>query len=374
VAAASEASHFRLLVLPGDGIGPEVVLATLPVIDWFAQHLNLNFQIGSDLVGGASIDAHGLPVTDAVVEKAKASDAILFGAVGGSKWDDRKVSDRPEAGLIRLRRDLDLFANLRPAVCFPELVAASSLKPELLDGVDILIIRELTSGVYFGQPRGREQLPDGTVRAFDTQAYSEREIERVARVAFELARGRRSKLCSVDKANVMETGAFWRSIVSALADDYPDVELSHMYADNMAMQLMRDPRQFDVVVTDNLFGDILSDEAAMLTGSLGLLPSASLGHATGGKAQGLYEPVHGSAPDIAGQGRANPLATILSFGMCLRYSLGKPDAADHLDRAVRALLSKGVRTADLANGGLAPVSTMGMTDALLAELDQSAIL
>ena len=372
MAAASEAG-VRLLVLPGDGIGPEVTEQALRVVSWFSSALGRPFKIERDLVGGASIDAHRTPVTDLVVEKARQSDAILFGAVGGPKWDSRPVGDRPEAGLIRLRRELDLYANLRPAVCFPELAAASSLKEHLLVGVDILIVRELTSGVYFGRPRGREVLADGSVRAFDTQAYTEAEIARVLRVAFGLAGTRKGKLCSVDKANVMETGAFWRSIATDLASEFPDVELTHMYADNMAMQLMRDPRQFDVVVTDNLFGDILSDEAAMLTGSLGLLPSASLGGGLGGTSRGLYEPVHGSAPDIAGQGIANPLATIISFAMCLRYSLAAPAAADLLERSVRTVLSKGIRTADIASNGVAPVSTSQMTEAVLAELDASTL-
>lgn len=369
MAAASKSRDFRLLVLPGDGIGPEVIDQTLRVASWFSIALDRPFAIEHGLVGGASIDAHDVPVTDAVLGQARLSDAILFGAVGGSRWDGRPVGERPEAGLIRLRRELDLFANLRPAICFPELIAASSLKPEFLSGVDILIIRELTSGVYFGRPRGREQLGDGTIRAFDTQAYTEAEIERVLRIAFDLAAQRNSRLCSVDKANVMETGAFWRSIATRLASEYPAVELTHMYADNMAMQLMRDPRQFDVVVTDNLFGDILSDEAAMLTGSLGLLPSASLGGGLGGSARGLYEPVHGSAPDIAGKGVANPLAAILSFAMCLRYSLQSAAGADLLERSVRAVLGRGIRTADISGDASSAVSTSAMTEAVLEELD-----
>jgi 3-isopropylmalate dehydrogenase len=372
VAAASKPAPFRLLVLPGDGIGPEVIDQTLRIARWFSIALNRAVEFDRELVGGASIDAHGTPITESVMEKARCSDAILFGAVGGPRWDGREVSDRPEAGLIRLRRELDLFANLRPAVCCPGLEAASTLRPELVAGVDIIIVRELTSGVYFGQPRGREQLPNGTFRAFDTQAYTACEIERVLRVGFELARTRKRKLCSVDKSNVMETGAFWRSLATSLAAEYPDVELTHLYADNAAMQLMRDPRQFDVVVTDNLFGDILSDEAAMLTGSLGLLPSASLGGSLEGNDRGLYEPIHGSAPDIAGRGIANPLAAILSFAMCLRYSLAEPVAADVLENCVRAVLSGGLRTADLVGQGEA-ISTTDMTDAVLAELGRRAV-
>lgn len=372
VAAASEQAAFRLLVLSGDGVGPEIMDQALRIVGWFSTRIGRSIEIDEDLVGGASIEAHGTPVTDHVIAKAKASDAVLFGAVGGAQWDSRPIGERPESGLIRLRRELDLFANLRPAVCYPELSAYSSLRPHLLAGVDILIIRELTSGVYFGQPRGTEVLADGQIRAFDTQAYTEAEIERVCRVAFEAARERSSRLCSVDKANVMETGALWRRIATKLANEYQDVELTHMYADNCAMQLMRNPAQFDVIVTDNLFGDILSDEAAMLTGSLGLLPSASLGRGLGGASQGLYEPVHGSAPDIAGRGIANPIATILSFAMCLRYSLAALAEAQLLEDGIRAVLSRGLRTADLAAEGTAPVSTEAVTSAVLEELDSRA--
>ena len=368
MAAASE--PFDLLVLPGDGIGPEVIDQTLRVVDWFGGHLNRPFAVTRDIVGGASIDAHGVPATDALVARALTADAVLFGAVGGEKWDSQPIHLRPEAGLLRLRKELDLFANLRPAICFPELAGSSALRPELVEGLDILIIRELTAGVYFGEPRGVVDLGDGRRRAFDTQAYTSDEVERVVRAAFDIARVRQRRVCSVDKANVMQTGAFWREIATAVGHDYPDVELSHMYADNCAMQLMRRPKQFDVVVTDNLFGDILSDAAAMLTGSLGLLPSASLGAADGeGRRKALYEPVHGSAPDIAGKGLANPLATILSFGMLLRYSAEAPAAADRLDAAVRKVLADGVRTADIARPGEANVTTSGMTDAVLAALE-----
>lgn len=368
MAAASD--PFRLLVLPGDGIGPEVIDQTLRIVDWFGRTLGRPFAISRDIIGGAAIDAHGVPVTDAVVETALSADAVLFGAVGGEKWDAQPIHLRPEAGLLRLRKDLDLFANLRPAICYPELASASALRPELVEGLDILIIRELTAGVYFGEPRGVETLANGVRRAYDTQAYTSEEVERVMRAAFDIARLRQRRVCSVDKANVMQTGAFWREIATTVGRDYADVELSHMYADNCAMQLMRRPKQFDVVVTDNLFGDILSDAAAMLTGSLGLLPSASLGAAgADGRRKALYEPVHGSAPDIAGKGLANPLATILSFGMCLRYSVAEPDAADRLEAAVRKVLADGVRTADIAAPGAEPVSTSAMTDAVLHALE-----
>lgn len=367
MAAASE--PFRLLVLPGDGIGPEVIAETLRVVRWFEGELGRRIETSEALVGGAAIDAHGVPVTEETVALALASDAVLFGAVGGEAWDLQPIALRPEAGLLRLRKALDLFANLRPALCYPELVSASSLRPEFVEGLDIMIIRELTAGVYFGEPRGVEDLGGGLSRAYDTQAYTSVEIERVVRAAFDIARGRGRRVCSVDKANVMQTGAFWRAIATRVGADYPDVELSHMYADNCAMQLMRRPRQFDVIVTDNLFGDILSDAAAMLTGSLGLLPSASLGAADGqGQRKALYEPVHGSAPDIAGRGVANPLATILSFAMCLRHSMAAPQAADRLDAAVRRALASGARTPDIAASGAATVSTTGMTDAVLREL------
>jgi 3-isopropylmalate dehydrogenase len=367
VAAASE--PFRLLVLPGDGIGPEVIEQTLRIVSAFGGQVGRPIQVREALVGGAAIDAHGVPVTDETVARALESDAVLFGAVGGTRWDDQPIALRPESGLLRLRKELDLFANLRPAICYPELAAASSLKRELVEGLDLLVIRELTAGVYFGEPRGVEDLGGGVTRAFDTQAYTSVEVERVVRAAFEIARGRQKRLCSVDKANVMQTGGFWRAIATRVGADYPDVALTHMYADNCAMQLMRAPRQFDVIVTDNLFGDILSDAAAMLTGSLGLLPSASLGAPDAqGRRKALYEPVHGSAPDIAGRGRANPLATILSFAMCLRWSMDAPKAAERLEGAVRRALASGSRTADIAEPGQTPVSTAEMTDAVLRAL------
>mgnify|MGYP001217456849 FL=1 len=363
-----------LLILPGDGIGVEVMRQVRRAVDWFDKRRAVRFDITEDLVGGAAIDAHGTPVTDATMERAMAADAVLMGAVGGPKWDSLPFAQKPERGLLRLRKDMELFANLRPAMVFAPLVDASSLKPDLVRGLDILIVRELTGGVYFGSPRGIETLPDGTRRGINTQVYTTPEIQRVARVAFELARLRNRKVCSVEKANVMESGVLWREEVQKLHDaEYKDVELSHMYADNCAMQLVRQPKQFDVIVTDNLFGDLLSDCAAMLTGSLGMLPSASLGAAdAAGRRKALYEPVHGSAPDIAGKDMANPLATLLSFAMLLRYSFGLTDDADLVEKAVENVLAAGIRTADIATPGTTRVSTTGMGDALLRELDRLA--
>lgn len=360
---------FNLLTLPGDGIGPEIISETLRVAAWFSDYLNVPISIDQDLAGGASIDKHGVPVTDAVVQKALCADAILFGAVGGPKWDDLPRANRPEMGILRLRKELDLFANLRPAVNFSEIVAASSLRPELVESIDIMIVRESTSGVYFGEPRGIATDEHGLRRAVDTQSYDENEIARVCRAACEIARRRNGRLCSVDKANVMETGVLWRTIATEIGRENPDVELSHMYADNCAMQLLREPKQFDVIVTDNLFGDILSDEAAALSGSLGLLPSATL-HMTDPQRpkRALYEPIHGSAPDISGKGIANPLASILSFGMCLNYSLKAPAAADLLTQSVRRVLAQGLRTADIAATGEDSVPGSAMTDAILVAL------
>lgn len=370
MAAASDPGAFRLLVLPGDGIGPEIIGETLRVVRWFEAAEGFRFEIVEGLAGGASIDATGEPITQAVVDQAMASDAVLFGAVGGPKWDALPRAKRPEMGILRLRQAMDLYANLRPAVCFDELLDASAVKPELIAGLDIMIVREATAGVYFSLPRATETGPDGQRRAYDTQAYTEAEIARVCRTAFELARGRSGRVCSVDKANVMETGALWRTVATEVGAQYPDVELSHMYADNCAMQLVRRPRQFDVIVTDNLFGDILSDAAAALTGSLGLLPSASLaGLDNPGRSRALYEPIHGSAPDIAGTGKANPIGTILSFGMALRHSFNAPESADLLEQAVRQVVASGVRTPDIAAPGIASVSTVQMTDAVLAALD-----
>ncbi len=360
----------KLLILPGDGIGPEVMKQVVRVADWFGDKRAVGFDAQEDLVGGAAYDAHGTPLTDATLVAAMDSDAVLFGSVGGPQYDDAPRDKRPEAGLLRLRKEMDLFANLRPALTFEGLLDASSLKEEVVRGLDILIVRELTGGIYFGEPRGVETMADGKRRGFDTQTYTEDEIRRVAAVAFELARERKGRVHSVEKANVMESGVFWREIVTDLhKQSYSDVELEHIYADNCAMQLVRDPKQFDVIVTDNLFGDILSDCAAMLTGSLGMLPSASLGAPDDtGRRRALYEPVHGSAPDIAGQGKANPLACLLSYSMMLRYSFGLGDEADLVDQAVANVLRSGIRTADIMGDGDKSVSTEEMGDALLAEL------
>ena len=368
------ASNKRLLILPGDGIGPEAMAQVSRVIDWMDKRRSVSFDVEEGLVGGAAIDAEGAPVSDATVDKAMNADAVLLGAVGGPKWDDLPFAQKPERGLLRLRKDMVLFANLRPALCFDALVDSSSLKPELVSGLDIMIVRELTGGIYFGEPRGIEDLPDGTRRGINTQVYTTPEIQRVARVAFDLAKKRGNRLCSVEKANVMESGVLWRDEVTKLhAAEFPEVELSHMYADNCAMQLVRRPKQFDVIVTDNLFGDLLSDAAAMLTGSLGMLPSASLGAADAtGRRAALYEPVHGSAPDIAGENKANPLATLLSFAMMLRYSFDLADDAELIEQAVQDVLADGKRTGDIAQPGQPVVSTSAMGDAVLAALDKRA--
>jgi 3-isopropylmalate dehydrogenase len=368
------AKNRKILILAGDGIGPEVMGQVVRVIDWFAKNRSLGFDVSEGLVGGAAIDKHGVPITEETMADAMAADAVLLGAVGGPKWDSLPFEIKPERALLRLRKDMELFANLRPAMVFGPLAEASSLKRELVEGLDIVIVRELTGGVYFGEPRGIETLPDGTRRGVNTQAYTTPEIIRVARVAFDLAKLRGGKVCSVEKANVMESGVLWREEVQKLHDsDYQDVELSHMYADNCAMQLVRKPKQFDVIVTDNLFGDILSDCAAMLTGSLGMLPSASLGAADStGRRRALYEPVHGSAPDIAGQGLANPLATLLSYAMMLRYSFEQLEDAALLEGAVEDVLASGVRTADIMTPGATQVSTAAMGEALLGALDRRA--
>ena len=368
------ASNKKLLILAGDGIGPEAMAQVRRVIDWMDKRRSVGFDLDDGLVGGAAIDAEGAPVSDATVEKAMNADAVLLGAVGGPKWDDLPFAQKPERGLLRLRKDMVLFANLRPALCFDALVDASALKPELVSGLDIMIVRELTGGIYFGEPRGIETLPDGSRRGINTQVYTTGEIQRVARVAFDLAKKRGNRLCSVEKANVMESGVLWREEVTKLHKaEYPEVELSHMYADNCAMQLVRNPKQFDVIVTDNLFGDILSDAAAMLTGSLGMLPSASLGAVDArGRRAALYEPVHGSAPDIAGQNKANPLATLLSFAMMLRYSFDLAEDADLIEQAVQDVLGAGKRTGDIAKPSQAVVSTSQMGDAILAALDKRA--
>jgi 3-isopropylmalate dehydrogenase len=337
------------------------------LMSWLESKGSLSFETWEDHVGGAAIDAYGVPVSDEAIENGKKADAVMLGAVGGPKWDNVEYSIRPEAGLLRLRKDLNLFANLRPAIVFDALVDASTLKREVIQGLDILIVRELTGGVYFGEPRGIETLANGEKRGVNTQVYTTSEIRRVGRVAFDLARKRGNRVCSAEKGNVMESGRLWREVITELhKEEFSDVELTHMYADNCAMQLLRNPRQFDVIVTDNLFGDILSDEASMLTGSLGMLPSASLND-TG---EAMYEPVHGSAPDIAGQGKANPLATILGFSMALRYSLGRGNLADMLEQSVQNVLNEGIRTGDIMAEGCTQVSTSEMGDALLKELDK----
>ena len=363
----------KLLILPGDGIGQEVMTEVRKVVDWFGAKRSLEFEIEEDLVGGAAYDSHGVPLHDDTVEKARGTDAILLGAVGGPQYDDLDFSVKPERGLLRLRKELDLFANLRPAVCFEALAEFSSLKREVVSGLDMLIVRELTSGIYFGEPRGIETQPDGSRVGINTQRYTTEEIRRVARSAFELARKRAGRVCSMDKANVMEAGVLWREEVARLhREEYPDVELSHMYADAGAMQLVRWPKQFDVIVTDNLFGDLLSDCAAMLTGSLGMLPSASLGApAANGRPKALYEPVHGSAPDIAGEGKANPIACILSFGMALRYSFDLGAQADLLEGAVEDTLAGGYRTPDLGKSEDSRiVTTSEMGDAIIEALEK----
>jgi 3-isopropylmalate dehydrogenase len=368
------AANKSLLLLPGDGIGPEVMNQVKRVVDWMDRRRAVHFDIDEDLVGGAAIDVHGVPLAEATLEKALSVDAVLLGAVGGPKWDDVDFERKPERGLLRLRKELGLFANLRPAICFEALAEASTLKREVVEGLDILILRELTGGVYFGEPRGITVLPDGTRRGINTQVYTTPEIQRVARVAFELARKRRGHVTSAEKANVMESGILWREEVQKVHDEaFPDVKLDHIYADNCAMQLVRNPKQFDVIVTDNLFGDILSDEAAMLTGSLGMLPSASLGGADeSGHRRALYEPVHGSAPDITGQDVANPIAMMLSFAMALRYSFDMPEEADLVEAGVKKVLADGLRTADIMQKGTARVSTSVMGDSILLALDRLA--
>jgi len=366
------AAH-KLLVLPGDGIGPEVMAEVTRLIDWIDAAGIAKFDTETGLVGGASIDADGVPITDATMAKADAADAIIFGAIGGPKWDGVAYENRPEAGLLRLRKDLGLFANLRPAVCYPALADSSSLKREVVEGLDIMIVRELTGGVYFGEPKTITDLGNGQKRAIDTQVYDTYEIERIARVAFDLARKRQNKVTSMEKRNVMKSGVLWNEVVTQVhGREYKDVTLDHQLADSGGMNLVKWPKQFDVIVTDNLFGDMLSDIAAMLTGSLGMLPSASLGEvdAKTGKRKAMYEPVHGSAPDIAGQGKANPLAMIASFGMALRYSLDLGDLADKVDQAIAAVLAKGLRTADLKSEGATIISTAQMGEAVLKELQE----
>jgi len=354
----------KILMLAGDGIGPEIVAETRKVLDVVNEKCNLGLTFQDGLIGGASIDATGVPLADETLDAAKQADADLLGAVGGPKWDTIDPAIRPERGLLKIRSELGLFANLRPAMLYPQLAEASTLKPEVVSGLDILIVRELTGGIYFGKPRETKVLDNGERMAYDTLPYSESEIRRIAKVGFEMARVRNRKLCSVDKANVLASSQLWRTVVEEVAKDYPDVELSHMYVDNAAMQLVRAPKQFDVIVTDNMFGDILSDEASMLTGSIGMLPSASLDQNN----KGMYEPCHGSAPDIAGQGIANPLATILSAAMMLRYSFGQEEAASLIERAVSVVLDQGYRTGDIYSEGTRKVGTGEMGDAVVAAL------
>jgi len=373
---AETRSNRKVLVLPGDGIGPEIMREVMRVIEFFDRRNIARFEVSEGLVGGAAYDASGVPLTDATLAQAMSADAVLFGSVGGPKWESLPFELQPERGLLRLRKEMDLFANLRPAVVFDALADASALKRELVAGLDLMIVRELTGGIYFGEPRGIETMPDGTRRGINTEVYTEAEIERVVRAGFDLARQRQRRLTEVDKANVMESGVLWREVARRVQTDYPDVELSFMYADNCAMQLVRNPKQFDVIVTSNLFGDILSDCAAMLTGSLGMLPSASLGAAdtpgaNGGRRKALYEPVHGSAPDIAGKGIANPLACVLSFAMMLRYSFDLADEATLVEDAVRNVLASGTRTADIAQPGTTPVPTRIMGDTILRELEKA---
>ena len=360
----------KILLLPGDGIGPEVIAEVKKVIQWLNSKKSLDFTMDEDLIGGASIEKHKSPITDEVFYKAMESEIIILGACGGPRWDNLEFSKKPERALLKLRKELKLFANLRPAICFKQLVEASSLKPEIVSGLDILIVRELTGGIYFGEPRGIKPIENGERKGINTHSYTSSEIIRVAKVAFELAKKRKKKVTSCEKSNVMESGVLWREEVQALRDkEFKDIELKHMLADNCAMQLLRNPKQFDVIVTDNLFGDMLSDEAAMLTGSLGLLPSASLGSKDkNGKMRSMYEPVHGSAPDIAGRAIANPIASILSFSMALRYSLDLEQEANNLDNAVQKVLDQGLRTKDILSKGKKEVSTSQMGDAIISKL------
>ena len=360
----------KILLLPGDGIGPEVTEEVKKIINWFNDNKSLGFETDEELVGGCSYDKHGTPITDEVFYKALESAVIMLGAVGGPKWESVEFDKKPERALLKLRKELKLFANLRPAICFKQLVDASTLKPEIISGLDIMIVRELTGGVYFGEPRGIKPIENGERKGVNTHTYKSSEIIRVAKVAFDLARKRSNKVISCEKSNVMEAGQLWREEVQALHDkDYKDVNLSHMLADNCAMQLVRNPKQFDVILTDNLFGDMLSDEASMLTGSLGLLPSASLGAKNkDGEMRAMYEPIHGSAPDIAGKGIANPIASVLSFAMALRYSLDLDKEAEVLEKAVQDVLNDGLRTKDILSKGMKEVSTSQMGDAIISKL------
>jgi len=357
----------KIAVLPGDGIGPEIVAEAVKVLECLNRDYGFSVEMEEALVGGAAIDETGGPLPENTLKLSKEADAILLGAVGGYKWESLDISIRPEKGLLGLRSELALFSNLRPAILYPQLASASTLKPEVVSGLDLMIVRELTGGIYFGQPRGVRTLDNGEKQGYNTLIYKESEIERIGRSAFEIAQKRNKKLCSVDKANVLECTELWRETMTELAKEYPDVELSHMYVDNAAMQLVRAPKQFDVMVTTNMFGDILSDCAAMLTGSIGMLPSASLN----AKAQGMYEPIHGSAPDIAGKGIANPIATILSVSMMLRYSLNEADFADKIDQAVNDVLDNNLRTVDIYTEGTKKVSTDEMGDAIVAAMKKN---
>jgi len=354
----------KILILPGDGIGQEIVAEAVKVLDFMQAEHGLNVELEHGLIGGSAYDEHGTPLPDVTMDLAHEADAVLLGAVGGTKWESLDIAVRPEKGLLGIRAGLELFANLRPAILYPQLAEASTLKPDVVSGLDIMIVRELTGGIYFGQPRGVRTLENGERQGFNTLVYSESEIERIGRVAFETAMKRDRRLCSVDKANVLECTELWREIMISLSSEYPDVELSHMYVDNAAMQLVRAPKQFDVMVTTNMFGDILSDAAAMLTGSIGMLPSASLDI----NSKGMYEPIHGSAPDIAGKGVANPLATILSVAMLLRYSLNEETMAVRIEQAVNTVLDQGLRTADIMSRGSQEVGTEAMGDAVISAL------
>ena len=360
----------KLLLLPGDGIGPEVVREVRKIIEWFNKVKSLDFKIEEELIGGASIDVNKIPITDEVFYKSLECDAVILGACGGPKWDNLEFSKKPERALLKLRKELKLFANLRPAICFEQLVDSSTLKPEIVSGLNIMIVRELTGGIYFGEPRGIEPIKNNERKGVNTHTYTSSEIQRIAKVAFELAKKKKNKVTSCEKSNVMEAGVLWREEVQKLKDkEYKKVNLEHMLADNCAMQLLKNPKQFDVILADNLFGDMLSDEAAMLTGSLGLLPSASLGSKDkNGKIRSLYEPVHGSAPDIAGKNVANPIATILSLSMALKYSLDLDKEADLLDQAVKKVLDEGFRTKDIISPGKKILSTSDMGDAIISKL------
>ena len=360
----------KILLLPGDGVGPEVVGEVKKIIKWFNEKKSLDFEIDEDLIGGASIDVNKIPITDEVFYKSLECEAIILGACGGPKWDNLEFSKKPERALLKLRKELKLFANLRPAICFKQLVDSSTLKPEIVSGLNIMIVRELIGGIYFGEPRGIKPIENGERKGINTHSYTSSEIQRIARVAFELAKKRNNKVTSCEKSNVMESGMLWREEVQTVQEkEFSEVKLNHMLADNCAMQLLRNPKQFDVILADNLFGDMLSDEAAMLTGSLGLLPSASLGAKNkNGQIRSLYEPVHGSAPDIAGKGLANPIATILSFAMALKYSLNLDKEASNLEKAVQDVLDDGLRTKDIISKGMKEVSTSQMGDAIISKL------